>query len=42
MNTNQNKLEEFENKLAMISQEMMRLNELVKVKQEEIDAGKGR
>lgn len=40
MNTTQNKLEDYENKLAMISQEMMRLNELCKFKQEEIDAFK--
>jgi len=34
MNKTENKLEDYENKLALISQEMMRLNELVKTKQE--------
>jgi hypothetical protein len=33
MNSTQDKLEDYENKLALISQEMMRLNELVKTKQ---------
>lgn len=37
MNRAENKLEDYENKLALISPEMMRLNELVKTKQEEID-----
>jgi predicted DNA-binding protein YlxM (UPF0122 family) len=42
MNSTQDKLEDYENKLALISQEMMRLNELVKTKQEEIDMYKMR
>lgn len=42
MNNLGNKLEDYENKLAMISQEMLRLNELLKVRQQEIEGFKVR